>query len=308
MIRPYVPSGKSARLALPMLLGAVLGAGLLGGVVEGVVSRWFNLLLIFPLCLGLAVGGAAMWVVRQRKVRSPLPAAGLAALGALLAQVVVHEVGYLSTRAEIAENLERAPEMSELVATRGMSAVVDMVLVGEQSGPPFIAYLDRSAANGITITNHGSSSSSSPTLTGAGVVVLWALEFLVAIATAVVITWKQARAPFCEACDGWYDDGRDVAVGAGGKEAVKQARARVEVLDVAGLLGQLGTADGKSAVVVSVKRCARNCAAHEPLLELKSCQALNTNKPKVKVVVATLLTPMQAQQLLAPAAPQAGAR
>jgi hypothetical protein len=66
----------------------------LAGAVEGVIAGWFDLLIIFPMGIGLAAGFGAARMVESSKVRAPALAALLAALGGLVGQGIKQEVEY----------------------------------------------------------------------------------------------------------------------------------------------------------------------------------------------------------------------
>jgi hypothetical protein len=103
MARPYIASGKSGLNGVLIVAAAAIGSGLVIGVIEGFVSRWFNLLLIFPAVLGAVAGGAAATAVESRKVRRPLVAGLLGFLGATVATAALHGMAYRDARALIAE-------------------------------------------------------------------------------------------------------------------------------------------------------------------------------------------------------------
>jgi hypothetical protein len=64
-LRRYVPTGRGEPLAIVAVLGAALAAGLVVGVAEGLLDDWFSLLVIFPLLIGGAAGGLALWGIAR---------------------------------------------------------------------------------------------------------------------------------------------------------------------------------------------------------------------------------------------------
>jgi hypothetical protein len=301
MQRAYIPSGKSDPGALAVLAAASIGVGLGAGLVEGIISYVISLLLIFPVALGAAVGAAAHWAIDKRKIRKPIAAAAIALAAGFMSQATLHVMAYREARGRVAERLESDPQAQGYIAEHGLSSTIDTVFSGEEHLPPLVGYLEIASKNGITITNHGSSSSSSPTLTGIGVYLLWVAEFLLACGVAGAMAFKRAKAPFCEACNEWYDAGSALAVGAGDRKAVKETRQRFEAGQLAEAVRELGASDGKTATVVLVKGCPKACPTHEPMLELKSMAGLNTNKRQEAVVYRSLITQSEAQALRAAA-------
>jgi hypothetical protein len=290
---------------VPVLLAASAGAGLAAGLLEGFISQWFSLLLIFPAALGMAVGAGAHWAIGARKIRKPIIAMLCALAAGLLAQGTVHAMAYREARERVANHLQGDPQAADFIREHGLATAIDTVFGGEQGLPPFIGYLGIAAENGITITSSHGSSSSNPTLTGVAVYLLWLAEFLVVCGIAAWMAWGRAKTPFCESCDEWYDNGAPVAVGAGDRKAIKETRGRLEAGQLAEAVRELGATDGKTATVLLIKSCPKNCPTHEPVLELKSMAGLNTNKRQEAIVYSSLITQSEAQAMRS-AAPAQG--
>jgi hypothetical protein len=300
--RPYVPSGKSSPGALPILFGATLGAGVIAGIVEGFVSQWFNLLLIFPLALGLAAGGVGVAMINSRRVRNPFIAGVIGVIAGLAAQSVVHVMEYEHARSSIEDELEKEPAAREAMQAIGASAAVDLVLSGEERVMPFIGYLRMAAKHGITITRYGRSSSD-PTLTGGWVYALWIVELLGAAAVAAIMMVSQAREPFCERCDAWYATEQAIAAGAGDNARIKETVRRLESGDLAAAVAGIGASDGNTAGVLFVRSCAQ-CTEHDPVLELRRVTGLR-GKKEVKKVYSSLIAQGDLEPLRKPAQPPA---
>jgi hypothetical protein len=168
-----------------------------------------------------------------------------------------------------------------------------------------LGYLQNAAKAGVTITRSHGSSSHNPTLTGLGVYILWLLELLLACGIAAYIGWNQARTPFCESCEAWYDKGTALAAGAGDRKALKATKQRLDAGQLAEAVRELGSSDGKTASVLLFKGCSKGCALHDPMLELKSIAGLNTSKRQEATVYRSLVTQSEAQAMRAqlPASP-----
>lgn len=295
--RPYVPSGKSDSGALLVVLGATLGAAVLAGLLEGFVSQWFSLLLIFPLALGLAVGGVGHAFVTSRRVRNPLAVALIGVAMGLTAQALVHVVDYERARSTVAAAIERDPAAAPFVQEHGIDASVDAAFAGEDGKEPFLGYLAIAAAHGITITHAGGGSSSGPTLTGLGAYALWLVELAVAAGVGAWMMASQAREPFCEPCNAWYATEEIVAAGAGEPKRAKATAQRLESGRLVDAVSELGESDGKSLSMLVLRGCSK-CKGHEPLLELRRVTGIG-KKQETKKVFATLLSQSEAEELRA---------
>jgi hypothetical protein len=297
MPRAYVPSGKSDSGALPIVLGATLAAAIGGGLVEGFLAQWFNLLVIFPMVLGLLVGGVGMTLVQSRNVRNPLVVAVIGFTMGLAAQAVVHGMAYQRARSTIAAALELDPNVADFVRQNGIDRAVDTALSGEDGAAPLVGYLRLAAKSGVTITRAGSSGSSSPTLTGVGTYTLWALEFLAVAGIAAWMMGSHAREPFCERCNAWYLTEEVVASGAGDRGAVKALVQRLKDGRLVEAVREQGPSDGKSATILVFRGCA-TCKDHEPLLEVRRVTGIGA-KQETKNVHSALLTQSEAEELRA---------
>lgn len=296
--RPYVPSGSSDSGALPVVLGATLAAALGAGLVEGLVSRWFSLLLLFPLLLGGIVGGVGSRFVETRRVRHPLVVGVIGLVMGIFSQGIVHLVEYGHARGAIAEAVEKDASAADFIKEHGIDGTVDAALTGEAGGSPFLGYLRLVAKHGITITHAGHSSSSGPSLTGGFAYALWLCEILLAGGLAAWVMAGRAREPFCERCDAWYDTEQVVASGAGDRGRIKATVQRLDGGELVQAAAGLGSSDGKSGGLLVLRGCSR-CADHEPVLELRRVTDLH-KKPETKKVYSSLVTQAEAQEMRAP--------
>ena len=100
---PHRPDGGCPMSGLVMLAVACPIAGLALGVLAGVISQWFYFIILFPLCIGLGVGGIGAFVVTQGKVRSPLVCGLAGFLGGCVAVLCMHYYDYYSFENQLTE-------------------------------------------------------------------------------------------------------------------------------------------------------------------------------------------------------------
>lgn len=288
MPRPYAPSGNAGRGGLVLLAGASIGAGFALGLLEGFVSQLVYVVILFPMVVGAAIGGAAQWAVDIGKIRRPGAVVLFAILAGVVAQSTMRVVAYGHARARIAERLQSDQETQAYVAEHGVSESVDAAFRGEQHVLPFLGYLRVVAKNGITVTSIGESTKGrGPTLTGGWVYFLWLAELFLVAAIAAMGPHRKATAPFCESCNAWYDDAKELIVGAGDRNTLAETCQRFEFGQYAEAMRALGVSNGKTAAVVSVLSCPKACSSHEPVLELK----VVAEKRQDTVVYRSLIAP-----------------
>jgi hypothetical protein len=276
--RPYRPSGKSDPGALPALFVATLVAGALAGALLGVITHaLIDLLIIFPLLVGLAAGGVAAWRIGAGKVRAPLVAAVIGLVGGLAGQVTKYAVDYQFFRQRVAEAFADESPGTEV------GPALDEYLRQHTGSAGFVGFLKFQAEKGITLKNHGDKGIE---LTGAAVWVLWIVELLIAGGTAAGLAVARAKEPFCEKCSRWYD--RDEAVAEGAAERWKDVVAAVERGDAAGALAARGERTPKARAVLRLVACSK-CEAHEPVLRIVVGTRLDTKKPNEKRVYESLV-------------------
>jgi len=295
-MNPYQPSGGSEPGGLPLLAGGVLIAALCTGAVLHIVSQWINLLVVFPMVAGAAVGFAAAAIVKMRKIRAPLLVGGLALVGALLTWSTDMGIGYVRMRMAFSEEIGKLAEAYESntedkLGADALARTIDVVFVALGSGeepdgaalvatltnepfpredgtladpvprPAFPAvvtgYLRFAAAEGTTIQNNGRSE----TRVGAtGTGLLWGLEVLLMVAVAVGIAFARASQPFCEHCRDWYGDKEQIFVVSADTDR-KAALEAVRQGDAAALaLVANPNPDPKKFVTLHLRKCP-TCAA-----------------------------------------------
>jgi hypothetical protein len=274
--RRYEASGKTEEGALVRLALLALVVGGVAGAVEGLVSAWFDLLILFPLIIGVAAGAAAGKAVTDGKVRAPALAALLAALGGLVGQGAKQEVQY--------QRFLRSDAVAQL-REGGLGA--DALLYATTGKTGRAGYLLLHAQQGTTISRHGRSG---PTLRGTGFWVLFGVEFLMAAGMASLMGWGAASAPFCERCKKWFGPDTPVAGGAGDKQTVKASIAALEASDWGRFVEGLGAPDAKAASQVLISACP-GCTDNDRRLKIRVLHRPGHRKQKAAVQFVSMIRP-----------------
>jgi hypothetical protein len=258
-VRRYVPSGAGGLVTLIDVFGIASLAGIAAGAVEGFVDEWFSLLVFFPMLIGLAAGGAAMWMIGRKRLRAPMRAAGAAVLGAALGYTAMHVVDYERFRSRVAADV--AADVAATADAGGVSPdeAIDDSLVAETGHGGFVGYMYLAAQQGIAITSAGHSHGSDMTFSGMAAWGLWLAELLLAAGVAGAMGYKRAGHPFCEPCDAWFTDGGSNLVATPSVPGKKRVAGIVSAIDGAAIdaIGQAFAlpATSSSAIVLVVRAC-----------------------------------------------------
>jgi hypothetical protein len=245
-------------MAVVGVLGVSLLAGLAVGIVEGVIDEWFSLFIVFPAIIGAAAGAAAMAMIGRRRLRAPLLALVLGAVGGVAGYGAEHGVHYLRFRSLINTEVKKErPTMTddEIAAAR------EAWLVSETGHGGFRGFLEVAARQGVGL-KHAGSSDKGVTLTGTAAWLVWAFELLIAAGVAGFMARRRAREPFCETCNAWYAAERTVASGGdGSKTKRKQLLSAIESGDVDGAAAVLASPASPKARFVLTSRACPQCGA-----------------------------------------------
>jgi uncharacterized membrane protein YeaQ/YmgE (transglycosylase-associated protein family) len=181
--QPHRPDGGFS--AAGFLAGSLVCflVALVVGAIVGFVHQWFYLVLIFPLVMGLILGGIGQFMVKKAKLRNLFLSTLLGAVPAVLMMVVVH---FMSFRATLAEMEKLAPGVMEL----------------QLSPSAFAQFMDASAVRGVTIGKSGGGIN----LGYIGTYVYWAVEILGVVAISALMVREGAKAPFCVSCQKWKSE------------------------------------------------------------------------------------------------------
>ncbi|MGH7223970.1 MAG: hypothetical protein ACRELF_12135, partial [Gemmataceae bacterium] len=186
--QPYVPDGNFPPLGLALTLGGGLMAAVLVGFLASVIGQWFYLVVLFPLLIGLALGGVGMAFIKIGKLRSPLLAGVAAGLSGIMAMGTMHYAEYQRFLNVLAEKL---PVNRDQL----------------QDNISFATYIDFMAKQGVTIgrvVQRGNDKGMN--LGHIGSYIYWLVEMLVVAGIVWVMMRKAAAAPFCVGCNAWKDE------------------------------------------------------------------------------------------------------
>lgn len=248
-----------------------VAAGLAVGVVAGIISRFFHLIILFPIAEGMLVALVLNFGVRKLRLRAPLLAALVGALGGFAAWAGCFVTGYVSTRLEmrpdltgrLAQDLGVAPEA---VDPELVEALIDFGLASEGGKNPavqppsagggraghvaaFRGYVGLRAAN----TSIGRGGSKGSTIPPGAAYLLWLVELGLAAGVAGASARSTAQGAFCEACDQFYLGAKRFQLTTAGRRP--EAQAALSAGDVAALEA-LAAEDAKDkTVLLVVTRC-----------------------------------------------------
>jgi hypothetical protein len=181
--QPYRPDGSAPPAALAMTLAGVLVAAVVIGFVASFLGQWFYLVLLFPLFMGFALGGAGMGLIRVGKLRNPSLAGVAAGLGGIMLMGSMHYFDYQRALSEAAEKFHVPRAMLE-------------------ANTSFFTFIDGRAEDGVRIGRvaHGGDGMN---LGHVGSYIYWLVEMIIVAVIAWVMMQTAAAAPFCIGCNLW---------------------------------------------------------------------------------------------------------
>ncbi len=184
-----------------LLMTAVVLVGAAAiGVVAALVGGFVFLVVLFPILMGLAGGWLLAWAVRRGKVHQVWPAALAAVVMGVLIYCIYNAGDYLRFRRDIHEaiTMEYGPQDQA-----DIDLFIELVLEQETGQGGYPGYLLLNAQDGVTLTR--TYSANGIVLRGFWYWVLFAVELGLVVFCIAEAAMKQARRPFCAACDRWYD-------------------------------------------------------------------------------------------------------
>jgi len=183
------------------LLGAVAAGAAVGwagqsvqsGVSVGAAEVRFAPWLLFPLLLGVVLGGALFALLRVLQLgHRPSVLAG-AVPAVMVAVLVQHYAAWYDCRAKRLHQQQQNPHLAA-----AQQAVQDRL--GERLVLPpesLLAYLNEEAARGRALT-------ASWTARGVWAWFSWGLDALLTVGSALVMVGVALGQPYCAACRSWY--------------------------------------------------------------------------------------------------------
>lgn len=247
-----------------LLVLAALGSGIALGLIEGFISQWFNLLIIFPMLLGLGVGFAVTFVVEKKHVRAPVLATALAVLGAGLAHTAVHVAQYENFRSAALTAMRDEARVKGIDSAQVNDELLDAVLERDTGSSGFMGYLKVASEQGTEVKRFGQSSGGLK-MSGPLYWIMVLVDFAIAIGGAAYLAWSASTEPYCEGCERWYDAVESFPSGSGDKAAVSATIDALERGSYAEVPQALGYPTAKAASTLQLKRC-RGCPTHEPMV------------------------------------------
>jgi len=212
---PFQADGGYTLAGAMMLIGLLGFAGMLLGVLASLVSKWFYLIVLFPMAIGLGVGWIGAYGIRRFQIRTPL-LCGLAGFCAgCFAMLAMHYTDFrreMAFRADhfTAQEIEVARRVDEIRRDPNAPAE-DKALGKELRGEPLVLkmlqirtfwdYVDYNAERGVELRRTGRGQGFNLGHTGS--YIYWGVEILIVAGVAYGVMKSMAEEPFCAICDAW---------------------------------------------------------------------------------------------------------
>ena len=185
----YRPSGRFGALTFALFAGALVAAAATAWLYQSLMTWipyiYVNLILCAGFGAALGVGGA--FVVRRGHCRNRVLALVLAVPLAAAGIGASYYWAYRSTLSALADKNPGTP----------IEVIRDEV--------SFERWIDARKEAGWTMSSSHSTPSrrNSPDISGAGVLVMWAIEALILLGITVLLVDTEAAKPYCERCGKW---------------------------------------------------------------------------------------------------------
>ncbi len=266
-MKPYQPSliAPAGGLVLLLLL-AVVGGALVGAVFSG-VAKLVYVALLFPLFIGLLVGGLVSTGVRLGKIRHPMVAVGSAGVATLAAYAALWGGSYLQAQSGLAA---------------GQVGFIDYLGLVNQQG----IYAVRLLNGQVELLNLG------PVISAMyGVLELVLIGWL-----AIDAGRKAALAPFSEVCGRWFE--KPALMGTLGSRRTQEVLKLIEAGQFLKLGEELQTNPALPNLGLLMTVCEQAGGSGEAYLVLCTQTRDSRGNPAQKEVVAGVIGSVQAKDLL----------
>lgn len=231
-VQPYAPDGNFPPMGLGLTLGGGLAAAIFVGFVASFIGQWFYLVLLFPVFIGLALGGIGTAFIKAGKLRNPLLAGIAAGLSGVMAMATMHYVDYQRFLDEMAKGIT-------IEVGKGAEAItIDRSELAKHIS--FANYIDMMATQGVTISR-AAHNDKGMNLGYIGSYIYWLVEMAVVAGMAWAIMRKTASAPFCVECNSWKNEHPLVMVTVPTESMAVQAIQEGDVLKLLSCAGPIQT-------------------------------------------------------------------
>ncbi|MDQ3815362.1 MAG: zinc ribbon domain-containing protein [Armatimonadota bacterium] len=191
---PYHPSGRCPGLSL--VLGATVLGSLLLGVVYHFITRFIDLIILFPIGAGIAICVVLSAVIHAGKCRNPTLALVCALLAAVLTYGTRQYLDAVRIRSQVLQVFSQAS------TPQGMPQLREMI---EKELTPWVIMTKVRPKEGISLGRRSRSGSGIP-IQGMWYWLLVLVEMGLIAGTAAATARASAAAPFCENCTQWKSD------------------------------------------------------------------------------------------------------
>ncbi|HEX6290768.1 MAG TPA: hypothetical protein VFZ66_16385 [Herpetosiphonaceae bacterium] len=290
MLQSYRPSNRVPPRGIFFLLLAIVCGGFICGLIAFTVAQLFWLILLFPIGLGLMVGGILSKLIATQNIRSPLASAVSALLMGLVLYATFHLLAYQSFRWEVAQIfVEREGPMDSAL----QEEMIDLVLTEETGFSGFFGYLKLQAQEGISIGRVGSTNPI--TLNEPLTWLYWLLEagLIVGFATGTAVS--SAKKPFCELCQSWYRSSEHLGSVAMSNAAQFMELVRAGNMQPAGAL-LVGSGTPTPSLEVYIQRCLHD-SEHNSVLAVREMSLNRKGQTQFKEVLQGMIAPHEAAAL-----------
>lgn len=220
--RPHQPDGGYSSFGSALLIGSQVAVAAVLGYLLSFVGQYFYLILVFPVVVGLALGGVGIWAIRYGKVRSPWLAGLSGFLGGCVAMCMVQFFDYqrfLGEREQLLADLP--PPYLRVLAAEGAEREKLLKLVPREDRPElrkfaveydklmavrsFAGYLHHAAMEGVTIgsTHNIANPDRGFNLGYWGSIAYWVVELLIVAGISWGMCHEASRDPFCLEAREW---------------------------------------------------------------------------------------------------------
>ncbi len=221
-VRLYVPDGGMSLGGAMQLVGTLGLAGIILGGIASFISRFFYLVLLFPIGIGLLLGWVGSRCIRAFKIRRPLTCGVAGFVAGCLAMLSMHYFDYrhfeVTLAAEAGEDLELLQSIArdaERIKANPSDIPEEqradvLAFIGELEKDPQLrrallvdslwSYLDFSAHQGVELKRGAGNGIN---LGYWGSYIYWGIEALIVAGIAFGVMKGAAAEPFCGECIAW---------------------------------------------------------------------------------------------------------